>query len=232
MKHIFLLTGYKGSGKDTAARIIAEHVSQQGKYRVSKFAFATLLKDVCEMILVRCGLHFTPEHFIDPQLKETFITYPNKEQVIFKGDKNQNYSTLTYRKLLQLVGTELFRDLIHSDIWLMPAHAEIDKMIDNDILLITDTRFTNEYIGILRHVNNRKDFSIHLIGINRNSQHNTEHASEVSIGNLLNGPNCIIIGNNGSMKLFEHNVIEIYQSEIEKSLTKLGGRDGRKKKNA
>lgn len=231
------MTGYKGSGKDTAAKIIAEHAAIDNTYTVKTFAFATLLKEICELILVRCGFNFKPEHFTDPILKETLITHKtSKNPFQFFAETSRSFITLTYRRLLQLVGTELFRNLIHSDIWIMPAYKEINDMPDNSILVITDTRFPNEYFRIHnylfnKHLANRNEYSLHLIGINRNTQRNSEHSSETSIADLLNLSDCIIIGNNSSLELFKHNVVAIYQSEIQKSLTKPGGRDGRKKKN-
>jgi hypothetical protein len=46
------------------------------------------------------------------------------------------------RKMLQMIGTEFFRNNIHYNIWIEATYA---KNKDCDIILIEDARFTNEY---------------------------------------------------------------------------------------
>lgn len=52
---------------------------------------------------------------------------------------------LTPRKILQLLGTEGGRDVIHPNIW---VNATLGDLTDKDHVIITDTRFPNEVEGI------------------------------------------------------------------------------------
>lgn len=94
---------------------------------------------------------------------------------------------LTPRKLLQLVGTDAMRNLVHPEIWVNSLMAEIDKENKGNFI-ISDTRFTNEILAIEK----RKGI---IIRIEREGLNSTDlHESETQLDNY---PFKYIIDNSG-----------------------------------
>lgn len=92
----------------------------------------------------------------------------------------------SYRELLQIIGTDLFRNEINNNYWC----EEFTKSLCNDIdMVVTDVRFENERKAI-------KDAGGTLILIERASQSEDTHASENSLGNRSDYD--FIIDNNSS----------------------------------
>lgn len=118
--------------------------------------FAGKVKDIV-CLLINC----TREQLENGEFKETplgeewrvyEVTTRNPENqikhlVAFKEDIPKNYKLvedylLTPRKLLQLIGTECGRNIIHPNIWVTSLMQDYDTVLDNWI--ITDVRFKNE----------------------------------------------------------------------------------------
>lgn len=115
------LTGLAGSGKDTACeeiRTIVEEVTN-----MESFAFADPLKEGASVLF---GVDV--EHF-----------YRNKQSL-------DPLWGITYREMLQKLGTEFARDLINTDFWTIRATATYRKLLESsvDIIVCTDVRFDNE----------------------------------------------------------------------------------------
>lgn len=119
MTHFIIgLTGKKGAGKDTVARLIH---SIDDTYRA--IAFADPLKDaVAAMLLV-------PRSYLeDRNVKEEPIAVIGKSP----------------RYMMQTLGTEWGRELIHPDLWVILASERIDHLLQFARVVITDVRFENE----------------------------------------------------------------------------------------
>jgi hypothetical protein len=125
------ICGFQGSGKDTLADILVT------KYGYTKLSFAGVLKDIVAILfdwdrdLVEGS---TPEsrkwrETIDPWWAEK-LNMPN----------------LTPRLILQLIGTDVFRNHFHSNIWVTCVERKLKKYPK---VVITDCRFPNE-IQVLR----------------------------------------------------------------------------------
>ncbi|QXV85193.1 dNMP kinase [Escherichia phage TrudiGerster] len=85
------------------------------------------------------------------------------------------------RKMLQLVGTELGRQLVHERIWLIILEQSIAKD-DPDVAVVTDVRFPNE--GELIRETNRLDMDSLLVNVvpaEREYTIKTNHPSENGI---------------------------------------------------
>ena len=119
MNHLIGITGKAGSGKDTVAHILH---TRRGYHCM---ALAAPLRAGLMAMLGLDGSHF--EH-------------PKKEQLLPIIDKSP-------RQLLQLLGTEWGRHLIHPELWTMLATrriADIRALNPGVNIIISDVRFDNE----------------------------------------------------------------------------------------
>lgn len=162
-----LLTGRAGSGKSTvASRLVAT-------YGFREVALAGPLK---EFVFNLCNEFFkfvTLDHFHDPHLKNE----PLDDALTFAGGPS------TPRRILQLVGTEVFRELVGEHVWVMVA---VERVLRMSRVVISDVRFENEAKD-LRHMLACRGYHVKLIRIVRPSLLRSgvhEHASERDIDSL------------------------------------------------
>lgn len=102
---------------------------------------------------------------------------------------------LTPRKILQLLGTEGGRDVIHPNIW---VNATLGDIRPDDKVIITDARFPNEVEGI------KKKNGI-VVRIIRPSKVSTStHPSETSLNDYTNWDYVIV--NDGTLEELEEKV--------------------------
>jgi hypothetical protein len=102
---------------------------------------------------------------------------------------------LTPRKILQIVGTEGGRDVVHPNIW---VNATLGDLTEYDRTIITDARFPNEVIGIKK----KKGIVVKII---RPSVVSTStHPSETSLNDYTDWDYVII--NDGSLEQLEEKV--------------------------
>jgi len=118
------LTGPAGSGKDTVADLLC---SQHGFVQI---AFADPLRDGIKAMFP----WITDTHLTDRALKEAPLAELGKSP----------------RQILQTLGTEWGRDLIHPEIWLIAATHRLAKLRASSPCLhiagvvVSDVRFENE----------------------------------------------------------------------------------------
>lgn len=119
------VAGRSGVGKDTFANLLADELIKQG-YNVNLYAFAQPVKHVYSVMFD--GDPFTD----DRQLKERTII--------------DNSGNRTMRSLLQIIGTEFGRNLIHPHIWVNHMKRRVEKLSteDREVVIITDIRFPDE----------------------------------------------------------------------------------------
>lgn len=121
--------GFIGSGKGTVGEILTE----QGFMTIS---FGSAVKDVAatlfgwERILLEGDTEFSR------QFREQPDSYWSRE---FGFE-------FTPRKALQLIGTEVGRDIFHTDLWVIKAKKQMHNLMSMGIenFVITDVRFANE----------------------------------------------------------------------------------------
>ena len=189
------ISGKIGSGKDTVGNIIqmltqgidsntqiTEYVNGTNitgfDYQIKKFA-DTIKDTVC--MWIGC----TREQLEDQEFKQKELgeewwycvaddgSYIPYEQNLHKN-KVVNLVKLTPRKLLQLLGTECGRQIIHPNIWVNSLFADYKK---DSNWIITDVRFTNEAQTI-------KDRGGIMIRINRPLYRlDDQHPSETALDN-------------------------------------------------
>ena len=121
----------------------------------------------------------TDHYDIDQYLKSC------KTKCIFDGNIN-----LTPRLLLQLLGTECGRKILHPNIWVNSLMSEYDPANESK-WIITDMRFTNEFKAV-------KDRNVLCIRINRDTGIIDTHESETALDNETNWD--YVIDNNGTLE--------------------------------
>jgi hypothetical protein len=130
MKKIIGILGLAGSGKSTIANILVDD------YGFKQESFAKPLKDSVSTIFSwdRELLEGSTPH--SRQWRETIDEYWS----------NELNKEITPRKVLQEIGTEVFRNNFHQDIWIKSLKKRI--LDSNDNIVITDCRFINELQAI------------------------------------------------------------------------------------
>lgn len=213
------------NGKDTVAALILKLTSKESPYSAwTTRRFAGKLKEMTA-ILLGCTIdqledinykntelsedwrrwYFThyklktetnPEGRVSPYFsnEKDALEYKVKLDDYVHGSQMEN-ELLTPRKILQLLGTEGGRDVIHPNIW---VNATLGDLTENDRIIITDARFPNEVIGIKK----KKGIVVKII---RPSVVSTStHPSETSLNNYTDWDYVIV--NDGTLEQLEEKV--------------------------
>lgn len=144
------ISGKIGSGKDTVYEVIEELSNCEYDNR----KFASKLKYIAGILT-----ETHPDKLEDQEFKK---------QKIGKG-----WGDMTYRELLQKLGTEALRNGLHDDVWIMALFSEWRP---NKKWVVTDVRFPNEAQAI-------KDKGGILIRVERPGTATGTHASETALDN-------------------------------------------------
>jgi hypothetical protein len=154
------LTGKKGSGKDTIANYLVS------KYGFIKLSFGGAVKDIV--------------HIITGWDRE-LIEGSTEESRIFRETIKHKIYNKTCRELMQIIGTDLFRNHFDENIWI---NIIINKIDINKSYVITDVRFDNEALSIknLGSGNNSEQDTV-LVKITRTDTDSSSdlHISETGI---------------------------------------------------
>lgn len=127
------LCGLIGSGKGTAADILVE------RFGFEKVSFADSLKDCVSVIFGWQRLLLEGDTKESREFRETVDPFWTKKMG----------QDITPRLILQRIGTEAMRQVIHDNIWIDSLEKKIRK--DRDYV-IPDVRFPNE-IAFIRRMN-------------------------------------------------------------------------------
>lgn len=107
---------------------------------------------------------------------------------------------LTPRLILQLLGTEGGRDVIHPNIW---VNATLGNLTENDFCIVTDVRFPNEVEGIKK----RKGIVVRVVRPSKVST--STHPSETALNEYQDWDYVII--NDGTLEDLEEKVIDMLE---------------------
>lgn len=207
------ITGLKGCGKDTVAKLLQYHFAQSnvkeylhfGNYMSSVYKvndisdisgwevrkFAGKLKQII-CILTGCSME---------QLEDEEFKNSNVLEILGEEPKS-------YRWLLQKLGTEAIRDNIHKEIWVNSLFADYKRPYDVAIektggytnspypmdypnWIISDLRFLNE----AKAIKDRDGIILRVTRFSNNSF--DEHRSETELYNIIPDYE---IGNNGCIE--------------------------------
>lgn len=181
------IAGKAGHGKDTVATFLQEIFGENPSFLPKPTRgtlvshFAKPIKDVMKIVF---GLD-----------DEDLYTQEGKKRVLEPYD-------MTIRKIAQIVGTEMFRDMIHKDIWLHALYRNISSYPEY-LHIIPDVRFKNEAEFL------RKNTQCRIIEIRRPDLEDvtqSNHASE----RIDVDPDLIIYNRSNLSDLYAHvkNVVE------------------------
>jgi len=185
------ISGKKQSGKDTLAKFLKLN------YDAKLYAFADPLKQsICMDIF---GLTYKQVYGTDDEKNAlTKYKWDNLNLDIRKKYSSDNIfksGFMTAREIMQIVGTDIFREMFYNDIWVDTTFRKIHKDIKlinnkNNIAVITDVRFVGEVERIIEE-------NGYIIRLLRNVL-NDNHSSETKLDNYnfeINKKQCKIIDN-------------------------------------
>lgn len=168
-----VISGKKQSGKDTLAKMISEELSR--KELSSKIiSFADPLKKMCHIVF---GIPMELMYGSDED-KETLTTVQwdglprNVRNKYHPLQGHYRTGSMTVREVLQVIGTDIFRERIYKDVW---AAAPFKAQHDEDFVLIPDCRFPNEVQYAGKHGT--------LVRVKRDTGVVDKHASETALDN-------------------------------------------------
>jgi hypothetical protein len=124
--YVIGITGKKQTGKSTFANAIVSLHANTGRY-----AFVKPLKEVCHTLFGGTESNW----------------YGDFKTQILEAWEGKLPFQATPRKIMQFVGTEMFRHTLNNDFWLHVARRYIDAMYKEegfDLLVVDDVRFDNE----------------------------------------------------------------------------------------
>lgn len=143
------LSGYARSGKDTAAELLCLN------YAFKRHSFADVMRDSMYKLNPYATDKIRVAELVDEHGWDVAKTYPE------------------VRRLLQVFGTEVGREMFGQNFWIDQAFKQIDPAAN---VVIADVRFPNEADAI-------KQRGGHVIRINRHNvtavnSHKSEHAMD------------------------------------------------------
>lgn len=119
------VVGFIGSGKGTVADILVQ------KHNFTKLSFADSLKDATAAIFG------WPRHLLEGETAESRAWREEKDE--WWSEKTGKY--ITPRNMLQMMGTEVGRDMLDPNIWIYSLERKMDLYPN---VVIADVRFPNE----------------------------------------------------------------------------------------
>jgi hypothetical protein len=132
------ISGLIGSGKTTAAKYLVE------KHGFIELTFSKAIKDTV------CGIFNWDRDMMEGTTKDSRIFRDIPDH--WWGEK-LNISYFTPRKAMTLIGTELFRECLNKNIWVLIIEDKINKILEKDSkarIVVSDCRFVNELLMVKR----------------------------------------------------------------------------------
>ncbi len=211
------ISGKKGSGKDELARLI--HLRLDSKFSSEITHFADPLKEMCIQLFgldrnlvygsnadkerlttvewdgfpLRVSCKYSSETILEP-INTNGVTWGddlvelNENGLLRKVPRS---GPMTHRELLQVMGTDIFRERVYGNIWAEYPFKQDWK--DANVVFIADCRFPNEVAETLNHGGV-------VIRVERDTGHADTHPSETALnGYDWNQPNHFLVTNNGTL---------------------------------
>ncbi len=176
--------GHIGSGKDTAANFFVK------QFGFNSYSFADPLKDILSVLF---SWNRTMLAGKTPEARQ------ERDEIDFWWTERLQYDKFTPRTAMQIIGTDLFRNHFHKDIWTASLEQKlIHCMHENSI--ISDVRFLNE-------ANMIKRLGGIIIKINKLSNDSNSHESELEIEKIV--PD-FVVDNNSTFDEFYQQLTNIH----------------------
>ena len=210
MRYVVLVCGKMRSGKDQFAKYVEEEFKNAGKAVVfDKFAqdlkdgCAHDFKDMATVINSRIDnikamlMNFTSMHFTDSGSRGILDEmFKNLDALAIQPHNWYEDKTAITRSILQIYGTEIFRDRVKESYWVDKVYDRVTSS-ESDVTLVTDTRFPNEIEVFSKEFLGHNDLGAVSVRVSRGTGIIDEHPSETA----LDSYDCFSyeIDNNGSL---------------------------------
>lgn len=146
---LIMLSGFKNAGKDTTAKLL----SQCFLYELNSIEYYALARPIKEVASILFNIPFevldgkTTEN---RELRETIDPF-----------WQEHIPDFTPRKALTMLGTDVIRQYIHDDIWILKAQKYIVDSSSN-VLIVTDLREPNEEVKLERFCDDNDIECVHI----------------------------------------------------------------------
>lgn len=188
--NILLISGKKRSGKDSFGKYVSTFFKQDNK-KIKKISFAEALKEQSyedtKILLDRINntIELFEQTFIGKVVKH-FSAYTKIRKDLFttKNDFGDGDKNLVSRSILELYGTNIFRDRVNKNYWINKTIDKIKEAITQnvDFIYLPDTRFNNE-ISIIKDT--FTDCNVKVVRVNRPELIDTNnHISNIALDNF------------------------------------------------
>lgn len=198
MKRLILISGKMRSGKNAYADLLKKHLEAKG-IPVKFDLFAKDLKDgVWDDFFELHTFIYKQFWKLPPEVRHQF-SWMNIKKDDFYEDK-----TPYGRLLLQIYGTEIFRNRVDTDWWAKQVAKRYNEFTSG-VYIVTDVRFPNEI-----SVFGESEGEVISVRVNRNKTEDTfneEHDSEKALDNFSNFD--WVVDNNGTLVDLEENAKEL-----------------------
>jgi hypothetical protein len=185
--------GKKQHGKDTLANYMAEVLQDTG-LTVKRVSFADPLKRACGIVF---GLSLNDMYGSDAdKSKLTSVLWDTLPYDVrcrygkpLTTETNEPRSgPMTVREVLQVIGTDVFRELVDRDVW---AKAPFKQRYEEDFVILADCRFINE----MEAIKNNNGYVIKIVrpGVVANN-----HPSELALDHVPDSEFFDVVQNNGT----------------------------------
>lgn len=142
---IISLSGYAGSGKDTAAKILQRQLP--GHWEIKKFADA--LRQVASILTGLPVDYLYTEAFKTSDMDTMWDYVAPLVEYDEQGHDSYELRHMTGRQFLQWLGTDAIRKGLHEDTWKNALLSHYKPVFGKEPdWLVTDTRFPNELQGV------------------------------------------------------------------------------------
>lgn len=199
--HKIAISGKARSGKDTFSSLFIQQYINKTKIHWSKY----------NSVIIAASL-------ADP-IKEIIMTmFPKTDKDILYGASEKrsnivpgvfrNEQPVTYRQLLQELGTEVgrsYKDTIWLDV--MDHKIELAEQNNVELFIINDVRFKNEFLHL-------KNSGFKMIRIKRRKSSNMKHSSETEQNDILDNEFDFVINNNGTIENLYKKISKILSDVI------------------
>ena len=159
---IIALSGYAQSGKDSTAHFLVQDAG------FKRYAFADIMRRAMEILnpALEVGLH--------PDGGGVERYTPLSRILVLTGGWDQAKVRFpSVRKMLQIFGTEIGRDLLGEDVWIEATFRQVQRDGTENVV-ISDCRFPNELLAV-RNLGGQV-WRIERPGVSAVNAHISDHA--------------------------------------------------------
>lgn len=160
--NFIVISGKKQSGKTTSAVFLEGLLTHLG-WKVKVTSFAEPIKEFCTDILglTREQVYGTEEQKNSPthikwdtmpeEIRRRYAPPATNSMQAYTGELPLKSGPMTAREVMQIFGTDIFRNFFDYDVWAKAPFNRFAFFHDYDFVIIDDCRFPNEADIALKH---------------------------------------------------------------------------------